>query len=128
MEANPLLGALGQGTGQHAGVAVQDEMDVGEILEPQELLEVADVRVDADVRGEPGPAITPSGKGRTVDIVSTLAQAAMDVAPAPASVHGAVHQDECGHVVSSPHGRARQIPILPAPCVRSAFRPGPCPG
>src|ERR1700729_1075886 len=83
-------------------------MDVGEVLEPEELLQVAHVCLNADLGCESRSAVTLSGEGRAMDDVPALSQTAPDLAPAPASVHGTVHQDECGHLDTPPPGRARR--------------------
>jgi hypothetical protein len=87
-------------------------MHVGEILEPEKLVDVPYVCRKADLGCEAGPAVTLSGESRTVHDMPTLPEADADVAPAPASVHGTVHKDERGHLDSSPPGRTGD-PILP---------------
>ena len=92
----PLVRSLGQWPRQYPRVAVEREMDLGEIFEPEELLDVAHVRRDADLGCERAAPRTLSGECRTVHVVPAGNEEPLHVTPAPSTVHGAVHEHERG--------------------------------
>jgi len=74
-------------------------VDVVEVLEPQQVREVGDVGGQPDVRRQGATPLALAGQRRGVDVVAGGLEASPDVAPAPAAVHGAVHEYEGRHGV-----------------------------
>ena len=77
---------------------MQHEVDVVQVLEPQQLGEVVDVRVDADVARHLVAAVALAGERRREHGVPGRAQRLAHLAPTPRAVHRTVHQHEGRHV------------------------------
>jgi hypothetical protein len=78
-----------------AAVRMGNQHDTAEILSHDQVHDVGDVAIDIDVRAQQMRTLAKTGQGRRKGLMTAPFKQVRDAAPAPATVPGAVNQNEC---------------------------------
>jgi hypothetical protein len=92
-----LRNAIGRAGDHETPVAVADQDDLGQVLVPQQVHQVGDVRVEVGLRRGQVDALGEAGVAQRVDVVAVRPQRVRDGLPGPRAQPETGNQYVCRH-------------------------------